>query len=308
MDKKVSIIILNYNNWKVTVNCLSSVIEKIDHGYKIILIDNNSNNNSVEKLRDFLTKSELKFQEFFSNKINYERINDFSVYFLKSLINVGYANGNNIGLRFSKKLNISYSLILNSDILIKQDFISNFLKRMSNDKDCAIISPIIVNENGTVDRNCIRKRRILPFSFFWEHGILRPIFRIFLSKKYFFHKIDQLNEFNEISVPSGSCFFVDINWFSNVNFFDSRTFLYEEEHILYEKILKSKKKVYLSTSSSVLHLGGKSTNYISFNSIKNYYLDSLSIYLINYRNKSSFYTSFIKNYIRFSEKLLNFFK
>ena len=117
-----------------------------------------------------------------------------------------------------------------------------------------------------------------------------------------------LSEFNEISVPSGSCFFVDLSWFSGVNFFDSKTFLYEEEHILYEKILKTKNKVYLSTSSNVIHLGGKSTNSIGVEFIKSHYLDSLKIYLIDYRYKSSYYTSLIINYIKVSEKLINLFK
>ena len=179
---------------------------------------------------------------------------------------------------------------------------------MSNDPECVIISPLIINENGSVDSNCLRKRRLLPLSFFWENGILRPILRKFISHKKFFHKIDMLSEFNEISVPSGSCFFVDLSWFSGVNFFDSKPFLYEEEHILYEKILKTKNKVYLSTSSNVIHLGGKSTNSIGVEFIKSHYLDSLKIYLIDYRYKSSYYTSLIINYIKVSEKLINLFK
>jgi len=308
LDKKVSLIILNYNNWEVTVNCINSIIQKMDCKYKIILIDNNSKNNSVEKLRNYLIQSELNFQEFFSNEIDKLKINNSSVYFVKSLLNVGYGSGNNIGLSLSKKLSISHSLIINSDILITHDFINNFLLKMSNDPECVIISPLIINENGSVDSNCLRKRRLLPLSFFWENGILRPILRKFISHKKFFHKIDMLSEFNEISVPSGSCFFVDLSWFSGVNFFDSKTFLYEEEHILYEKILKTKNKVYLSTSSNVIHLGGKSTNSIGVEFIKSHYLDSLKIYLIDYRYKSSYYTSLIINYIKVSEKLINLFK
>jgi GT2 family glycosyltransferase len=308
LDRKVSIIILNYNNWEVTVNCINSIIQKINYKVKIILIDNHSENNSVEKLRNFLSKSELNFQEFFLNEIDNLKINDCSVYFVKSLLNVGYGSGNNIGLRISEKLNISHSLIINSDILITHDFINDFLLKMSNDPDCAIISPLIINENGYIDYNCLRKRRLLPLSFFWEHGILRPLIRMFFSKKYFYHSIDENSDFNNISIPSGSCFFVDLSWFSSVNFFDSRTFLYEEEHILYEKILKSMKKVYLSTASKVIHLGGKSTNSIGLNSIKSHYLNSLKIYLTFYRNKNSLYTSFIINYIKISEKLINLFK
>ena len=158
MDRKVSIIILNYNNWQVTINCLNSIFKKINSKVKIILIDNGSENNSVNELKEFLIRSSQHFQEFFSDEIdNYKSIN-CRLYFIKCLSNIGYACGNNIGLKFSKELDFSHSLILNSDVLITNDFINHFLDKMNDDQDCTIISPLILNEEGVVDKKIVLEK------------------------------------------------------------------------------------------------------------------------------------------------------
>ena len=51
MDNKVYIIILNYNNWYDTIECLESVLRNDYPNYQVIVVDNNSQNNSVDYMR-----------------------------------------------------------------------------------------------------------------------------------------------------------------------------------------------------------------------------------------------------------------
>lgn len=308
MKNSISIIILNYKNWRVTINCLKSIKKNILHPIKIILIDNGSKNESVLKLSHFLNENYKRFIEIDNKHTNSILNKKFDILFIKLSTNLGYACGNNIGLKISEKLKLKYSLVLNSDILIKDDFLPLFVKQIQNDSNCSIITPIIENENGKVDLNCLRKRRFIPISIFWKHGLFRPVFRLFFSYKFFFHEIDSEKRFNKISVPSGSCLFIDLSWFKSVKYFDENTFLYEEEHILYEKVLRSKKHVLLYTSSKVKHIGGKSSSHNTMNETRNIFFDSLNIYLTNYRKIDKFYSNLIILYIKYSEKFIRIIK
>ena len=50
---KVGIIILNYNSWQDTVRCLES-LQQIDYPeYTVIVVDNGSNDESVEKIKEW---------------------------------------------------------------------------------------------------------------------------------------------------------------------------------------------------------------------------------------------------------------
>ena len=67
MFPRVSIIILNWNGWKDTIECLESVYRIEYPNYDVILIDNGSNNKSVEMIRKYTTgdiKVESPFFEY----------------------------------------------------------------------------------------------------------------------------------------------------------------------------------------------------------------------------------------------------
>ena len=62
MNRKVYIIILNWNGWQDTIECLESLL-KIDYPlFEIVLIDNGSNNNSVEKILLWLKENDISIK------------------------------------------------------------------------------------------------------------------------------------------------------------------------------------------------------------------------------------------------------
>jgi|GEM_PF-3677707 Predicted glycosyltransferases len=56
-DLKISIIILNWNNWKDTLNCLKSIFQIENYTYHLIIVDNYSNDGSVEEIRNHALES-----------------------------------------------------------------------------------------------------------------------------------------------------------------------------------------------------------------------------------------------------------
>lgn len=110
---RVSIIILNFNGLALTKECVDSVL-KIDYPiYNIIIIDNDSRAREGEKLKEYYQHQAITI-------INRR--------------NLGYAGGNNVGIRYAlKNICADYVLILNNDTIVHP----SFLKQMI---ECAAIS------------------------------------------------------------------------------------------------------------------------------------------------------------------------
>ena len=150
---KVAIIILNWNGWKDTIECLESLYRITYPNYDVIVVDNGSEDESIEKIKEYCEgkiKVESKFFEYSSeNKpikiIEYTReeaeagggkekeIADLPsnrrMIIIKNEKNYGFAEGNNIGMRYAlKALNPSYVLLLNNDTVVDKGFLTKLIE------------------------------------------------------------------------------------------------------------------------------------------------------------------------------------
>lgn len=55
MEKCVYVVILNYNGWKDTIECLESVLKSAYSNFYTILVDNNSTDDSVDRMKQHLS-------------------------------------------------------------------------------------------------------------------------------------------------------------------------------------------------------------------------------------------------------------
>lgn len=123
--KSIYTIILNYNNLSDTCECIDSLNQldySCDYDYKIVLVDNFSNDGSYEKL-----------QELYSDRITIIRTEN----------NLGYAGGNNVGIRYSIKENADYICILNNDTVVTENFYLECVGLLNESDDIAFVSPVI---------------------------------------------------------------------------------------------------------------------------------------------------------------------
>lgn len=149
MNPKVSIIILNWNGRKDTIECLESVFRNTYCNYEVVLVDNNSMNGNLEKIRSWVkkeievdskyfdattcthdltlfeyTKSELDCWSYLEWK---KRIDEFlsnkKLFLLKNDDNYGFAEGNNIAMRqIISEWKSEYILLLNNDTVVDRLF------------------------------------------------------------------------------------------------------------------------------------------------------------------------------------------
>lgn len=152
----VYIIILNYKNWQDTVECLGSVFRSSYKNFSVIVIDNNSGNNSIEHLVDWAEKHNNKFGP---APINYasSHASDITALtspasfprltFIQNDINGGFAAGNNIALKFLKDQD-AYFWLLNPDITIQDNTLDELVKFAVRQTSNAIIGGVILSASG----------------------------------------------------------------------------------------------------------------------------------------------------------------
>ncbi|MCL2859205.1 MAG: glycosyltransferase family 2 protein [Oscillospiraceae bacterium] len=123
---KVSIILLNYNGYKDTIECIDSIKQnEKEMNYEIIVVDNKSTDNSVEELK--------KIDE---------------IILLESERNGGFAYGNNIGIKYAIDKGAEYILLLNNDTIIELNCISLMYKILNENDDMGMIGCRIMYYNN----------------------------------------------------------------------------------------------------------------------------------------------------------------
>ncbi|PIN86236.1 hypothetical protein COV19_05500 [Candidatus Woesearchaeota archaeon CG10_big_fil_rev_8_21_14_0_10_44_13] len=175
--KSVAIIILNWNGWKDTIECLESLF-KIDYpDYDVVIVDNNSTNGSVDKIKGYLKGKTVVNSKYFSydqsNKplkyieVDEEYIkpgkwghkavregvcslfNDIfdrkgNIIIIKNKHNYGFAEGNNVAidliLRMGKH---DYINLLNNDTIVEREYLKFLIECFEKNKRVGMTGPKI---------------------------------------------------------------------------------------------------------------------------------------------------------------------
>ena len=122
----VSIIILNWNGLRDTLECLESVY-KLDYpNFEVIVVDNGSTDGSVTVIRE-------KYPQ---------------VILIENKENLGYAGGNNIAMQYAMKQDADYVWLLNNDIVVESDSLSKLLGTSESRPQIGLASPVVYYFNN----------------------------------------------------------------------------------------------------------------------------------------------------------------
>lgn len=235
---KNAIIILCYNDSKNTINYVNSILEYniLD---KIIVVDNNSKEDEAKKLECLKN---------ISNKLEVIRTSS----------NGGYAYGNNVGLKYLDEKcsdDFDYVIISNPDVFVEENSIVKTIDYMNKNKNVAIASPRMNFVTGPARRAAWKKRTFaidIAGSVRINEFLLYP-----LLKKGEYTKKDYGKEVLKVDNVAGSFFVADFNKFKEVGFFDEGTFLFYEEDILSEKLIKKGYDIVLLNDINFMHYESK---------------------------------------------------
>ena len=118
----VAIILINWNNYQDTLECIDSIQKSTYKNIYIIVVDNNSQNNSVQILNE----------------------NAKDIKLILSSENTGFTGGNNIGIAYATKVNADFILVLNNDTLIEKTAIEKLVHASKDHNDVGIFTPKIL--------------------------------------------------------------------------------------------------------------------------------------------------------------------
>jgi GT2 family glycosyltransferase len=245
-DVIISIIIVNYNTFQLTKDCIESIFENTsDICYEIILVDNNSSDGSVEKLSTAFPGLEI-----YSNTEN-----------------LGFGKANNIGVAKSKG---KYIFLLNSDTLLHNNAVKIFLDFFikNNYLKIGIIGSLLLNADGTIGKSSSDLPTISSIII----GTLKGIFyRAILRRNSGFQQIVAFDGTDRMSVGQvvGADMFMLKSTFEEIKGFDPRFFMYFEETDLQRRLIERGYTNFLIKGPRITHLEGRSN--ISMKKYKFYY-------------------------------------
>jgi GT2 family glycosyltransferase len=150
---QLSIVIINYNTYQLTCNCILSIKEKLqDLSYEIILVDNASTECNPQLFKQ-------KFPD---------------INLIASAVNTGFTGGNNIGIAQTKG---DHLLLLNSDTELINNAPKICYDYMQSHPEVGMTTAQLLYPDGRVQYNCRRFRTIT-----WELLEVIPVYKL-LSKK-----------------------------------------------------------------------------------------------------------------------------
>ena len=118
---KVYIIILNYNSGNETMECIRSIKNITYPNYKIVMVDNHSNDSSRTTISENFPEETL----------------------ISCDENRGYAAGNNIGIKYALEAGAEYICLLNSDVIVERDFLEPLIETLVSDSKIGMVGPCI---------------------------------------------------------------------------------------------------------------------------------------------------------------------
>lgn len=154
IDKKVAIVLLNWNGWRDTIDCILSILCSDYHNFHIIVCDAASTDGSIDNILKWASgQDSIDFLETSRNKscrvrfpIEVNRIPansnsstsqikpDCQLTIIGLGENLGYAGGNNVGLRFAlQSKDYDYFWVLNNDTIVLPDALGYLIARMEAD-------------------------------------------------------------------------------------------------------------------------------------------------------------------------------
>lgn len=130
-NERIGVVVLNYNNAEDSIRCLDCLMGA---DLSIFLVDNSSTDDSQDVLQKYVDENKAR-----------------NVMFLRNEFNLGYAGGNNAGIRAALDADCSYICILNNDTLLDPLALYGLAGFLADNQECGFVGPVLLEDDGTLD-------------------------------------------------------------------------------------------------------------------------------------------------------------
>lgn len=229
MDLSISIV--NYNTKNLVKQCVKNIINShISLDYEIIITDNNSSDGS----------SELFGKEILPH---FPRVK-----LIKSKSNRGFGAGHNLSLQKSEA---KYALIMNPDIVILNDAVSQLYNFMERETQCGIAGPKLIYPDLTVQPSCHPwPKFITPL---YRRTLLSRTAWGFKKTKYYDMLDYDHKEAKKVDWLVGACLMIRKTVWDKIQGFDERYFLYCEDIDICRKCWNAEFEIWHVPKAKMIH-------------------------------------------------------
>ncbi|MFH1612101.1 MAG: glycosyltransferase family 2 protein [bacterium] len=219
MQPKVYIIILNWNGWQDTIECLKSIEKNNCPNYQVVVVDNGSTNESVAKIKRHCERAEG------------ERGNLVEI--IENKENLGFSGGNNVGMKYALEKGADYVLLLNNDTVVDKSFLSALIAVGEKNSKAGLLGSKIYFYNSPIVSSVImsesEESRSSKNIIWFAGGNIN-----YFSGKGFhigLNKIDkgQYDQVKKVDYITGCCLLIKKELIDKIGFLDEDYFLYYED-------------------------------------------------------------------------------
>jgi len=273
MNSNVSIIILNWNGWEDTIECLESVYQIAYPSFEVIVVDNGSKDDSIQKINDYAEGKIRIKSKFFAysqeNKPIYVKeyskdeletsvsiketiknpVSRRSIILIKSDDNYGFAEGNNIGIRFAlDKLNPDYILLLNNDAVVDPYMLNELINVAEKDLQIGILGPTVYDYRNPSEIQSAGTK------IYWSKG---EAINLISSE----NKLS--DEPEEVDSVIGCALLARSELFHKIGYLNKEYFAYLEETEWCVRAHKASYRIVYVPKGKIWHKGGATSNKIT---------------------------------------------
>ena len=268
----LSVVIITYNSSQYISECLrSAVLELGNRKAEIILIDNKSDDNSLELVTKF---SESEFPE------------NISVRIIANDVNSGYAPANNQGMKNSSG---EYLLLLHPDVNIRENSLKVMLDTLNEETSIGMVAPQFLFPDGSIQPSCRRFPNYL--SVIYEALGLTGLFSN--SKTFNAWKMGDFDHSSrrEVDQPMTACVLLKRDVLNQVGLMDEQFVMFFNDVDWCKRIKDAGWKIVFNPEATVEHVLGGSVKFVRSRMIL--------------RSHTGFYLYFHKHFRKPSQRIMN---
>jgi GT2 family glycosyltransferase len=257
----LSIIVVNYNTCQTTINAIRSISDSnMDRSaYEVILIDNNSTDNSVETIIKLFPHMKI----------------------IANHANLGFSKANNQGIRIAQG---RYILLLNSDTLLEPDTLEIMIRFMDEHPNAGASGCRLVLPDGSLDKTCKRGFPTPSAAFYYLSGISM---RFPNNPRFNQYQLGHLSEHEHHQVDSlvGAFMLVRRSTIEQIGLLDEEYFMYGEDIDWCYRMKEAGWEIHYYPATTIVHLKGASSRRKPVKIIYEFYRAMYLFHHKHYRKK-----------------------
>ena len=233
---KVATIILNWNNYPLTRECVASFGTTITPDHEVIVVDNNSPNGATARIQE-----------------------EFPAYtYVYNKKNLGIAGGNNIGVRYAMARGAEYVFLCNNDIVIgAPDTVSRMVSYMDAHPEVGILGPRLVYPDGRAQASAKPVPTIWN-QFYFDWFFLRRMLRRLGVRSQPFDR----DRIQDVGFLMGAAFLVRVRMLAQIGLQDERFFVGYEDIDLCKRAWDALWHVRYFPQVTIVHVHGATSRHL----------------------------------------------